>query len=68
MLEPWSEQIAFPAFGVWGPVDLYLGALASALGDRTVAERHLLEAARTAIRAGAPIWEARASRQFEQLA
>ena len=24
MLEPWSEQIAFPAFGVWGPVDLYL--------------------------------------------
>ena len=68
MLEPWSEQIAFPAFGVWGPVNLYLGTLASVLGDRSAAERHLLEAARTAIRAGAPVWEARSRRQFEGLA
>ena len=68
MLKPWSEQIAFPAFGVWGPVNLYLGTLASVLDDRSDAERHLLEAARTAIRAGAPVWEARARRQFEELA
>jgi hypothetical protein len=60
MLEPWSAQIAFPAFGVWGPVGLFLGSLALVLGDVDVAERHLLEAARAAIRAGAPIWEARA--------
>jgi hypothetical protein len=67
LLEPWSDQIAFPAFGVWGPVSLYLGSLALALGDGDAAERHLLEAARAAIRAGAPIWEAHAASQLEQL-
>jgi tetratricopeptide (TPR) repeat protein len=68
MLEPWSEQIAFPAFGVWGPVSLYLGSLALMLGDVDAAERHLLAAARAAIRAGAPIWEARAASRLGQLA
>ena len=68
MLEPWSEQIAFPAFGVWGPVSLYLGSLALVFGDVDAARRHLLEAARAAIRAGAPIWEAHAAGQLEQLA
>jgi tetratricopeptide (TPR) repeat protein len=67
MLEPFSEQIAFPAFGVWGPVALYLGSLALVLGDVDAAERHLAEAARAAIRAGAPIWEARASTRQVQL-
>jgi DNA-binding SARP family transcriptional activator len=67
-LEPWSEQIVFPAFGVWGPVSLYLGSLASLLGDFSAAERHLREAARAASRAGAPIWEARATAQLGQLA
>jgi DNA-binding SARP family transcriptional activator len=68
MLEPWSEQIAFPAFGVWGPVGLYLGSLAVVLDDVDAAERHLLGAARAAIRAGAPIWEARAVNRLGQLA
>jgi DNA-binding SARP family transcriptional activator len=68
MLEPWSEQIAFPAFGVWGPVGLYLGSLALLLGELDAAEHHLLEAARAAIRAGAPIWEAHAASQLGRLA
>ncbi|MEA2144716.1 MAG: hypothetical protein QOG59_303, partial [Solirubrobacteraceae bacterium] len=68
MLEPWSEQIAFPAFGVWGPVGLYLGSLALVLGDGAAAERHLVAATRAAIRAGAPLWEARAASQLGQLA
>jgi hypothetical protein len=67
MLEPWAEQIAFPAFGVWGPVAMYLGSLALVLGDIPAAERHLIEAGRTAVRAGAPIWEARAAALLEQL-
>jgi DNA-binding SARP family transcriptional activator/tetratricopeptide (TPR) repeat protein len=68
MLEPWSEQIAFPAFGVWGPVSLYLGSLAVALGETSAAERHLREAARIAIRAGAPLWEVRAASRLRELA
>ncbi len=68
MLEPWGEQIAFPAFGVWGPVGLYLGSLALVLGHVGAAERHLLEAARGAIRAGAPIWEAHAAGHLGRLA
>jgi DNA-binding SARP family transcriptional activator len=68
MLEPWSEQIAFPAFGVWGPVSLYLGSLALMLGEVDAAEHHLLEAARAAIRAGAPIWEEHAASQLGRLA
>jgi tetratricopeptide (TPR) repeat protein len=63
-LEPFSEQVAFPAFGVWGPVGLYLGSLALVLGDPAGAEHHLQQAARIAIRAGAPIWEARAVSQL----
>ena len=68
MLEPWSEQIAFPAFGVWGPVSLYLGSLALVLGDTAAAEHHLMGAARAAIRAGAPLWEHRATSRLGQLA
>ena len=67
-LEPFSEQVAFPAFGVWGPVGLYLGSLALVLGDPAGAERHLQQAARIAIRAGAPIWEARAVNRLGRLA
>jgi hypothetical protein len=67
MLEPWAEQIAFPAFGVWGPVAMYLGSLALVLGDIAAAERHLIEAGRAAVRAGAPMWEARAATLLEQL-
>ena len=68
MLAPWSEQIAFPAFGVWGPVGLYLGSLARVLGDLGAAERHLTEAALAATRAGGPIWEASAADQLARLA
>jgi DNA-binding SARP family transcriptional activator len=66
-LEPFSEQVAFPAFGVWGPVGLYLGSLALVRGDPAGAEHHLQQAARVAIRAGAPIWEARAVNRLGQL-
>jgi hypothetical protein len=66
MLEPWSTQIAFPAFGVWGPVSLYLGSLALALGDRVSAKQHLNQAARAAIQAGAKNWEARANAMLGQ--
>jgi tetratricopeptide (TPR) repeat protein len=68
LLEPWAEQIAFPAFGVWGPVGIYLGLLALAIDDLDSAERHLSNAARAATRAGAPIWEARAASQLTRLA
>jgi DNA-binding SARP family transcriptional activator/type II secretory pathway predicted ATPase ExeA len=61
LLEPWAEQIAFPAFGVYGPVELYLGSLALALEDVDGAERHLAKAAQAAAQAGAPLWEARAA-------
>jgi DNA-binding SARP family transcriptional activator len=67
MLEPWSEQIAFPAFGVWGPVSLYLGSLSLVLDNRDAAERHFLAAGRAATRAGAPLWQARATGQLGQL-
>ncbi len=49
LLEPWHEQIVFPAFGVWGPVDLYLGALARVVNELDAARRHLAKAAETAV-------------------
>jgi tetratricopeptide (TPR) repeat protein len=67
LLDPWREQIAFPAFGVWGPVSLYLGSLALALDDFDQAERHLTDAAVAASRAGAPIWAERAASQLARL-
>jgi hypothetical protein len=67
-LDPFGEQVAFPAFGVWGPVGLYLGSLALVLGDPAGAEHHLQQAARIAMRAGAPIWEARAVNRLGRLA
>ncbi len=58
-LTPWRAQVAFPAFGVWGPVELYLGALAIAIGDLPLAAEHLARAGELAGRAGAPLWDAR---------
>jgi DNA-binding SARP family transcriptional activator len=68
ILERWSGQIAYPAFGVWGPVALYLGSLALVLGEAEAAASHLSDATQTAIRAGAPLWEQRAARELERLA
>ena len=68
ILEPWNGQIAFPAFGVWGPVALYLGSLALVLGDPEAAASHLSDATQAAIRAGAPRWEQRAAGELERLA
>jgi len=68
ILEPWSGQIAFPAFGVWGPVALYLGSLALVLGDSEAAASHLSDATQAAIRAGAPRWEQRAAGELGRLA
>jgi DNA-binding SARP family transcriptional activator/tetratricopeptide (TPR) repeat protein len=67
LLAPWQGQIAFPAFGVWGPVSLYLGSLARVLGELDGAERHLLDAAEAARRIGAPIWAARAETELGRL-
>ena len=61
LLAPWEEQIAFPAFGVWGPVALHLSALAICTGDLERARRHLASAADMAERAGAPLWREWAS-------
>ena len=68
ILEPWNGQIAFPAFGVWGPVALYLGSLALVLGESEAAASHLSDATQAAIRAGAPRWEQRAASELERLA
>jgi tetratricopeptide (TPR) repeat protein len=67
LLLPWSGQVAFPAFGVWGPVSLHLASLAMTRGERDAAERHLLEASQMAIRAGAPTWGERAAAQRGRL-
>jgi hypothetical protein len=67
LLQQWCDQIAFPAFGVWGPVSLYLGSLALAVGDHASAEHQLSVAARVAARMRAPHWEARAHRHLAQL-
>ena len=67
LLEPWAGQIAFPAFGVWGPVAFYLGSLALVLGDLDNAERHLSAALRAATDAAAPLWQARATDQLRRL-
>ena len=68
ILEPWNGQIAFPAFGVWGPVALHLGSLALVLGEPGAAAAHLANATEAAIRAGAPLWEQRAAGELERLA
>jgi tetratricopeptide (TPR) repeat protein len=67
LLEPWAAQIAFPAFGVWGPVSLYLGSLALVLGDLENAERHLSAALRAGTEAEAPLWQARVTEQLRRL-
>ncbi len=58
LLAPWERQIAFPAFGVWGPVALHLGSLAMCTGDFDAARRHLADATDAAERAEAPLWRA----------
>ena len=67
LLEPWHDQIVFPAFGVWGPVTLYLGSLAILLGEGDAAESHLSNAVDTAIKVRAPTWRARAEDQLTRL-
>jgi hypothetical protein len=66
-LTPWRGLVAYPGFGVWGPVSHYLGALALALGDLESAERHLTDAADCAERMGAPVWAARTALQRARL-
>jgi DNA-binding SARP family transcriptional activator len=68
LLEPWRAQIAFPAFGIWGPVALYLGSLSRVIGSLDAAERYLNQARRAARRAQAPAWEARAASELARLA
>jgi tetratricopeptide (TPR) repeat protein len=67
LLEPWHAQVAFPAFGVWGPVELYLGMLASVVGEAEIAQGHLQRAASAADRAEAPIWKARVQGELAAL-
>jgi hypothetical protein len=68
LLETWADQVAFPAFGVWGPVALYLGSVALTLGEVDRAERHLAAAKLLASAAGAPRWGARAVAESNRLA
>ncbi len=58
LLLPYRDQLAYPYFGAWGPVELYLGELASALGDEA-AVAHLDAAAQVSVRLGATCWAAR---------
>jgi hypothetical protein len=51
----------------WGPVDLYLGQLASSLGDPAAAREHLTTAASMATALGAPLWADHATRLAEEL-
>jgi DNA-binding SARP family transcriptional activator len=67
LLEPWRDQIVFPAFGVWGPVELYLGALAGVMNEFDAARRHVAQAAQTASRAEAPLWQVRAEGLLSRL-
>ena len=59
LLEPWQGLVAYPGFGVWGPVSHYLGSLALARGELAAAERHLGDAASSNRRMAAPVWAAR---------
>jgi hypothetical protein len=68
LLAPWEGQLAFPAFGVWGPVALHLGSLALCGGDVAAAVRHLSQAREEAEHAGAPLWRASAESLLNQLA
>jgi hypothetical protein len=68
LLAPWHGQIVFPAFGVWGPAELYLGMLARVIGEAELAEGHLQRAAGAADRAAAPLWKARAEAELNRLA
>jgi hypothetical protein len=68
LLAPWEGQLAFPAFGVWGPVALHLGSLALCGGDAAVAVRHLFRAKEEAEHAGAPLWRAWADSLLSRLA
>jgi hypothetical protein len=67
LLSPWREQIAFPAFGVWGPVELYLGSLARTMAENDLAQQHFLAASQAARRAEAPRWQERAARELAGL-
>ena len=68
LLMPWRDLVAYPGFGVWGPVSHYLGALALARGDLSAAERHLAAAADRSQSMAAPIWAARTGIQHARLA
>jgi hypothetical protein len=67
LLEPWEAQVAFPAFGVWGPVGLHLGSLALCSGEGAAAARHLSRAKAQAAHAGAPLWETWADNLLSRL-
>ncbi len=63
-LEPWRGRFAGLIAGTasLGPVDLFLGLGAAAVGDRTSATQHLREARRLAAEQGATHWVEQADR------
>jgi tetratricopeptide (TPR) repeat protein len=67
LLLPQREMIAYPYFGVWGPVEHYLGSLALALGELDAAEGHLSQAARRSAGLGAPVWANRTALESARL-
>jgi hypothetical protein len=59
LLRPFSELIAYPYFGIWGPVEHYLVGLALTLDTLDDAGRHLRSAAEINERLGARAWAVR---------
>jgi len=58
-LLPWLAQVACIIPNTVGPVAMYLGMLAAALGSHEVAEDHFAEALRVSRKLDAPYWVAR---------
>lgn len=58
-LLPWLAQVACVIPNTVGPVAMYLGMLAAALGSHEVAEDHFAEALRVSRKLDAPYWVAR---------
>lgn len=67
LLLPLAGRISYPYFGVWGPVDRYLGGLAITLGALDAAAIHLDAAAALDTRANAEGWARRTADERRRL-
>jgi len=67
LLEPWSELISYPGFGVGASVSHWLAELALSLGELDRADRHHADAVRLHERLGGPIWITASADQASRL-